>query len=81
MQAKWLAGVKTPEEQEKRRLAVESAASALDILAKMCYNSISDIEKVSITDYDSPSWSHKQADQNGYARAMREIIKLCEINK
>lgn len=81
MLANWFAGVKSPEEKEKRQLSVESGAAALDILAKICYNSISDAEKVSLIDYDSPSWSHKQADHNGYVRAMREIIKLCEINK
>lgn len=29
-------------------------------------------------DYDSPSWSHKQADMNGYNRAIKEIIDLLE---
>lgn len=27
-------------------------------------------------DYDSPSWSHKQAHMNGYNQAVNEIIEL-----
>ena len=32
-----------------------------------------DVEAV---DYDSPSWSHKQADRNGYNRAIKKIKQL-----
>lgn len=28
------------------------------------------------TDYDSPSWAFKQADKNGYDRALTEILAL-----
>ena len=28
------------------------------------------------TDYDSPSWSHKQADKNGYNRALKKVKEL-----
>lgn len=29
-------------------------------------------------DYDSPSWSHKQADRNGYCRGLKKAIDLME---
>jgi len=44
------------------------------------YNIVKEAEKVRINDYDSPSWSHKQADQNGYVRALREVMLLLEVN-
>jgi len=30
-------------------------------------------------DYDCPSWSHKQADSNGYERALKEMLRIIEI--
>lgn len=50
----------------------------LDKLSKICYNSIIECEKVSVKDYDHPSWSHKQAHQNGKVEAFKFILKLIE---
>tara|TARA_R110000751_G_scaffold110047_1_gene207465 strand:- start:10403 stop:10669 length:267 start_codon:yes stop_codon:yes gene_type:complete len=33
-------------------------------------------EDVTIQDYDCPSWSHKQADRNGYNRAIKKVKAL-----
>lgn len=30
------------------------------------------------SEYDSPNWAYKRADEVGYERAIREIIKLIE---
>jgi hypothetical protein len=35
-------------------------------------------EKLSKESYESPAWAYKQADFNGYKRAMLEIISLLE---
>ena len=35
-------------------------------------------ETLSKEGYQDPSWAYKQADANGYERAMREIISLLE---
>ena len=31
---------------------------------------------LSLDEFDSPSWAYKQADKNGYERALLEIIEL-----
>jgi hypothetical protein len=31
------------------------------------------------TDYDSPSWAYRQADQNGYNRALSDLLKLFDF--
>ena len=36
------------------------------------------VKEVKSFDYNCPSWSHKQADINGYNRALKEIIKVLE---
>lgn len=35
-----------------------------------------DVSGLKLTDYDSPSWSHKQADRNGARRALRKVRTL-----
>lgn len=78
MQVKWFNGCKTQAERDKRTQIVKESEIILDILAKICYNSTSEQEKITVGDYESPSWAYKQADRNGYLRAYQEIIKLCE---
>ena len=38
-------------------------------------------EVTSKTSYDSPSWSHYQADYNGFERAIEEVISLLSSKK
>jgi hypothetical protein len=39
----------------------------------------SNTQKVSEDSYDSPSWAYKQADHNGYVRALEDVLKLFEL--
>lgn len=80
MQLKWYGDLKTPEDKKKREQTILNCSEALDILAKICYNSIHNEQSISTVDYDSPSWSHKQADKNGYIRALKDIAKMCETH-
>lgn len=79
MQTKWYTGCKTPEDKKKRQDNVQMSSEVLDILKKICYNSILDDQSISKTDYDSPSWSHLQAHKNGRIEALNEIIKMCDL--
>ncbi len=38
-------------------------------------------EHIKTPDYDNPSWSHRQADLNGYNRALNEILDLIDLNE
>jgi len=73
MNTLWVKGLKG-EAKEKRKEEIKSYRTAFEELAKL-------LEEESMTkiDYDCPSWSHKQADQNGYNRAIRSIKKLIDI--
>lgn len=66
-------------EQDDFKKSLLSSKKTLDRLLEICYNSIKDGESSKLTDYDSPSWSHKQAHLNGYAAAYREIIQLISL--
>lgn len=71
----WTKHLKTKEEKENFESLLRNstivASRLVTILREM------DESKVSReTDYDSPSWAYLQADQNGYRRAIQEVLKL-----
>lgn len=74
----WLSSLPKSEQEEFKKLVLNSK-KVLAKLEEICYNSIKVGESTKLTDYDSPSWSHKQADLNGYVRAYREMINLLHM--
>jgi len=72
MQVIWTKGLKGKEKEERAK-EIKSYKNAFDALQEILE------EEKSTPDYDCPSWSHKQADQNGYNRCIREVIKLTTI--
>lgn len=69
MNSLWFKGYKG-EEKEKRREEILSYRNAFDALLEILE------EETFSPDYDCPSWAYKQADQNGYNRAIRKIKNL-----
>lgn len=80
MNSKWLGSLKG-EDRENFKLSVLQSKKVLDKLHEMCYNMYRDREKIEFTDYDSPSWSHRQAHTNGYLEALRDVMKLTDIKQ
>lgn len=72
----WTQSIRDPEEKVKFEQHVLSSQKVLDKLREIVYNKVLDGEKVKVVDYDNPSWSHRQADLNGYVRGLREVIEL-----
>lgn len=66
----------TPEEKETFLLQINSASPVLNRYRIAIEKRIRKAEDTKEIDYDCPSWSHKQADTNGYQRAMKEILQL-----
>jgi len=66
----------TQEDKDAFRQQVASAMPVLDKYKKAIEVRLQKSEDNRETDYDCPSWSHKQADANGYQRAMKDILKL-----
>ena len=67
------------DEQEGFKREVKSAKSVLDKLEQIVQKKIKEI--VVVDDYDSPSWAYKQADRNGYNRALTEIINILHLDQ
>ena len=74
MHSKWFKGI--PEsEYEAREKELKSYTNAFDALREL----LADEFESSTPDYNCPSWSHKQADQNGANRKLRELLKLINV--
>lgn len=76
----WLAGL-NDEEREKMTNLVVSNTILLDKLRKMLYNMKEGKENTVLSDYDVPSWSHKQAHLNGEQAAITKIIDLIAVTE
>lgn len=74
MHTQWVKGLKG--EEKKRRIEeIRSYTNAFEALMEILE------EESSTPDYDCPSWSHKQADQNGYNRAIKKVKTLITIKQ
>lgn len=80
MKTVWTAHLKDPEQRAKLKKDLEKARFALDILSKIVYNIRESRSSVVQTDYDSPSWSHKQAHKNGAIEVCDLLLDLLEDN-
>lgn len=67
------------DEQEGFKKEVKSAKNVLEKLEQIVQKKIKEI--VVLDDYDSPSWAYKQADRNGYNRALTEIINILHLDQ
>jgi hypothetical protein len=73
--SEWYVGTPDSEKEELKQYLLNS--SRLFTLLKNMIQKRYDAEVgVKDTDYDSPSWSHKQAHVNGRLAALEEIYKL-----
>lgn len=54
-------------------------ADALERLTKVLRSKLP--EKILAVDYENPSWAYKQADRNGYERAIKEVLDLIDIQE
>lgn len=80
MHHQWYSSLPKAEQEEFKKLVLGSQ-KILDKAAEIVYNMSITESKVSTTDYDSPSWSHKQADRNGYLRALNELYALLKLKE
>lgn len=74
----WLSDIKDQKEKESMEFILRNnqilVRRLLEILEK--YDQEEYRAETSISEYDSPSWSHKQADRNGARRAIKKVREL-----
>lgn len=79
MKVDWFKGL-PEEEAEQMKKNVLGSKILLDRLKEICYNNINSGEKVSLSDFDSPSWPYKQAFRAGRNSALRELIDILTVD-
>lgn len=77
----WLSEAKTAAEKEEIKNLVISSEKVLDKLAKILYNMQEKKRGSVLVDYDTPSWSHKQAHLNGETAMLERIIDIVTIKE
>jgi hypothetical protein len=69
------------DEADNLKQQILQAQIVLDKLREIVYNRVKEAQSTPLVDYDCPSWSHRQAHQNGQVAAFKEIIALLTLDK
>lgn len=78
MKTQWFSDLPKADQDNFKNMVLGSKI-VLDKAKKIVYNMITAGELTSLSDYDSPSWAYRQADKNGYNRAMKEVMSLLTV--
>ena len=73
----WVLHLEGKEKEEFAKYVIGSTA-IIERLATIIDKKITESSKTPKTDYDTPSWAYKQADANGYLRALKELQTLTQ---
>jgi hypothetical protein len=65
------------DQQEGFKKQVSSAKDVLEKLEEIVKHKMKEV--VLSEDYDNPSWAYKQADRNGYNRALTEVLNILKF--
>ncbi len=76
----WTQGLKGPEKADME-VIVKQNTILLDRLSQILYNMQVDKRTTVLGDYDSPSWSHKQAHLNGQLDMISKILDIIQVNE
>lgn len=77
---RWTKGLQGDKKENLEKL-VRNSHIVLSRLKSIVEEDLRDLQKTKPDDYDSPSWSHKQAHYNGelaYARQMLSLLSFLE---
>jgi hypothetical protein len=79
MKAAWFKDCKSKKEKEAVSQSLHSSREGLDRLKEILKPMLKDTTPAA--DYDSPSWAYKQADRNGFNRAVTTVLDLINLDK
>lgn len=74
--SEWFGKCATDEEKEELKMYLLNSSRLFDLLKSMIQRRYDQESGAKIVDYDSTSWSHKQAHKNGRIDAYEEIYRL-----
>ena len=65
------------DQQDSFKKQVSSAKDVLEKLEEIVKTKMKEV--VLSEDYNNPSWAYKQADRNGYNRALTEVLNILKF--
>ena len=74
--SEWLTSCKSDEDKEELKQYLLNSSRLFDLLKDMIQRRYDQECGAKVIDYDSQSWSHKQAHKNGRLNALEEVFKL-----
>jgi len=79
----WTKHLKTEEEKERFKNSVLGSKLVLTRLQELLKEVEDDLDKVELNTkiYDLPNWDYRQADNNGFRRALKTINKILTIDQ
>jgi hypothetical protein len=79
MKSVWFKKCKSASEKKSVEQTLRSHKATLDSLQEILGSMLK--ENPASTDYDSASWAYKQADRNGYNRAINQLLEIVNLDK
>jgi len=79
----WTKNLKTDEEKERFKNSILGSKTVLRRLQELLNEVEDDLDKTELsTDiYDKPNWDYRQADMNGFRRALKTVRKIITIDQ
>lgn len=83
MMIAWTNHLKTQEEKERFAGSVIGSKAVLERLSQILAQEESEITRteLSVSEYDNPNWSHKQAFKNGQRSIYRKLQSLINLDQ
>lgn len=79
----WTKHIKDPVEQERFKNSILGSKVVLDRLQELINQVEDDVDTLELTTkvYDLPNWDYRQADLNGFRRALKTISKIINLDQ
>lgn len=79
----WIKHLRTQKERDDFNAILANSTTVLNRLKDILMEEIEELDKAesSISDFESPAWTHKQAYRNGDRARLRKVLDLIDIRK
>lgn len=81
MHSTWTKHIKEQEAKKSFIEHIRNSSLVLDRIKVYMKEKLTEHEVPPAADYDSPSWAYKQADRNGYLRAMNDVYNFINLDQ
>lgn len=83
MDRRWTSHIHDPDEKARFSQYIKGSKTVLERLSEIIVEFELRLEdqEIDTNSYDSPAWAYRQADNIGYRRALRQILKIINLDQ